>query len=413
MEAVGRLAGGVAHDFNNLLTAILGYSDLVLNRLAPDDPMTPRVEEIRRAGERAANLTRKLLAFSRKQVLAPRVLALDGILEDTVPMLRRLIGEDVELRLLIGRAGNVRADPTQVEQVVMNLVVNARDAMPHGGTLTIETGSIEVTGREAEDHGVTPGPYATFSVADTGVGMDAATRARVFEPFFTTKSKGQGTGLGLSTVYGIVQQSDGFISVDTVHGEGTTFRVALPQVAAAPDEVPTADRAFDAAGGTETILVVEDESSVRRLVKAILERVGYNVLEARDGEDALSVWREQAERIDLVLTDVVMPRLDGPSFVAEILETHPATRVVYLSGYAEGPLNLRRWLQPGHATAQEAVHVGRAGPDSAQCAGPDDGLKTRPHQRGARRCWTVAQIAAGALDCSLGPRQGLEALRCR
>jgi len=335
MEAVGRLAGGIAHDFNNLLTAILGYSDLVLHRLAPDDPMTGRIEEIRRAGERAANLTRKLLAFSRGQVLAPRVLALDGVFEDVAPMLRRLIGEDVELRLAIGLAGNVKADPTQMEQVVMNLVVNARDAMPRGGALTIQTGSMELGEREAAERGVAPGRYATFSVADTGIGMDDATRARLFEPFFTTKSQGRGTGLGLSTVYGIVQQSEGFISVDSTPGKGTTFRVCLPQVEEQPDEVQTAYNLFDTTSGTETILVVEDEDSVRRLITAILERLGYAVLEASNGEDALAVWREHARRIDLVVTDVVMPRLDGPSFVAQIRTTHPDARVIYLSGYAD------------------------------------------------------------------------------
>jgi PAS domain S-box-containing protein len=238
MEAVGRVAGGIAHDFNNLLTAILGYSDIVLHRLPPDDPLTGRVEEIRRAGERAANLTRKLLAFSRKQVMAPSVFDLDGVLEDMAPILRRLIGDDIDLRLKTGSAGHVRTDPTQMEQVIMNLVVNARDAMPHGGTLTIETGRTDLGEQAASVHGVLPGPYAMLDVRDTGIGMDDATRARLFEPFFTTKSRGQGTGLGLSTVYGIVQQSGGFIVVSSREGAGTTFVVHFPSVEADADAAP-------------------------------------------------------------------------------------------------------------------------------------------------------------------------------
>jgi two-component system, cell cycle sensor histidine kinase and response regulator CckA len=335
MEAVGRLAGGIAHDFNNLLTAILGYSDLVLNRLPPDDPMAGRVEEIRRAGERAANLTRKLLAFSRKQVLAPRVLSVDTVLEEMAPMLRRMIGEDVEMRLHTGRAGNVKADPTQLEQVVMNLVVNARDAMPRGGRLTIETGSIDVDGREALDRGVVSGPFAFFSVGDTGTGMDDDTQARLFEPFFTTKLPGRGTGLGLSTVYGAVQQSGGFLLVETRLGAGSTFRVCLPRVEEPAEDVAGASNLFDTAAGTETVLLVEDEESVRRLIRAILDRLGYTVVEARDGQEALEVWQERGRRIDLVITDVVMPRLDGPSLVEAIRRTHPRTPAIYLSGYTE------------------------------------------------------------------------------
>jgi PAS domain S-box-containing protein len=358
MEAVGRLAGGIAHDFNNLLTAILGYSDLVLNRLAPDDPMTGRIEEIRRARERAASLTRKLLAFSRKQVLAPKVIALDGVFEEMAPMLRRLIGEDVELRLRIGRAGNVRADPSQMEQVVMNLVVNARDAMDHGGTLTIQTASIEPDDREVAEQGLPPGPYAVFSITDTGSGMDDATRARLFEPFFTTKSQGKGTGLGLSTVYGVVQQSGGFISVDTKVGAGTTFRVCLPRVAEPADVVASASSVFETATGNETILVVEDEDAVRRLIRAILERLGYTVLEACDGDEALAVWREQSRRIDLIVTDVVMPRLDGPSFVARVRETHPSTPVVYLSGYTDDAMVRREALDPGTPLLQKPFTSG-------------------------------------------------------
>jgi two-component system cell cycle sensor histidine kinase/response regulator CckA len=346
MEAVGRLAGGIAHDFNNLLTAILGYSDLVLHRLAPDDPLTPRVKEIRRAGERAASLTRKLLAFSRKQVLAPSVFELDGIFEDMSPILRRLIGEDIDLRVKTGSAGNVRTDPTQMEQVIMNLVVNARDAMPQGGTLSIETGRVDFSEQAAAERGVSAGPYAMFTVSDTGVGMDEDTQARLFEPFFTTKSRGQGTGLGLATVYGIVQQSGGCIAVSSRVGAGTTFVVCFPRVDAEADDAPGFQRLLDSASGTETVLVVEDEEAVRRLVRAILERLGYSVIEAGDGEEALGVWAEQAPRIDVVVTDVLMPRLDGPSFVARARAIHPLDRLVYLSGYAHDSTTRHQDLDP-------------------------------------------------------------------
>jgi PAS domain S-box-containing protein len=346
MEAVGHLAGGIAHDFNNLLTLILGYSDLVLHRLAPDDPLTGRVEEIRRAGERAANLTRKLLAFSRKQVLTPSVFELDSLFEAIVPILRRVIGEDIDLRLKTCSAGNVRTDPTQMEQVVLNLVVNARDAMPQGGSLTIETGQVDLGEPEASEHGVPAGPYAMFSISDTGLGMDDDTRARLFEPLFTTKSQGQGTGLGLSTVYGIVQQSGGFIAVSSRVGVGTKFVVSLPRVDAEADDAPGSHHALDSASGTETILVVEDEEAVRRLVRAILEQLGYSVIEAGDGEAALTIWAEQARHIDLVVTDVLMPRLDGPSFVARASAIHPVDRLIYLSGHARDATTRHQELDP-------------------------------------------------------------------
>jgi PAS domain S-box-containing protein len=346
MEAVGRLAGGIAHDFNNLLTAILGYSDLALRKLAPTDPVAQRVEEIRRAGERAASLTRKLLAFSRRQVLTPTVFELDRVFQDLAPILRRLIGEDIDLQLRTESAGHVKADPAQVEQVVMNLAVNARDAMPHGGTLAIETGRTELGETEAPVHGVPPGVYATFSVSDNGVGMDDAMRARLFEPFFTTKRRGQGTGLGLSTVYGIVQQSGGAISVSSREGEGTTFVVYLPSVQAEADDPPEASAQVEQAGGNETILVVEDEEAVRRLLHAILERLGYSVIEAADGEEALTIWAEQASRVDLVITDVLMPRLDGPSFIMRASAIHPVGRVIYLSGYASDATMRHQKLDP-------------------------------------------------------------------
>ena len=346
MEAVGRLAGGIAHDFNNLLTAILGYSDLVLNRLEPTDPLVGRVLEIRRAGERAASLTRKLLAFSRRQVLTPSVLDLDSVFEDIAPILGRLIGEDIDLRLFTGAAGRVKADPTQMEQVIMNLVINARDAMPHGGTLTIETGRADIGAEDASAHGVPAGPYAVFSVSDTGVGMDDATRARLFEPFFTTKAPGQGTGLGLSTVYGIVQQSGGFIVVSSREGAGTRFVVHLPRVEAEVEDAARFKGLQDEVTGSETILIVEDEEAVRRLLCAILERLGYSVIAANDGEEALAIWADEAPRIDLVVTDILMPRLDGPSFVARAGAIHPVPRVVYLSGYPNDAAMRRHEIDP-------------------------------------------------------------------
>ncbi len=358
MEAVGRLAGGIAHDFNNLLTAIIGYSDLVLQRMASTDPLVGRVEEIRRAGERAANLTRRLLAFSRKQVLAPSVLDLDGVFRDIAPILSRLIGEDIELRLAIGPAGQVKADPTQMEQVVLNLVVNARDAMPQGGTLSIATGTTVLGERQAAEHGVSAGPYAMFSISDTGVGMDGETRARLFEPFFTTKSPGHGTGLGLSTVYGIVRQSGGFVSVDSRVGVGTRFSVHFPRVEPSADEIESVSGLIDLATGSETVLVVEDEEAVRRLTRAILERLGYSVIEATDGEEALAVWTGRASDIDLVITDVVMPRLDGPSFVARASAIQPVNRLIYLSGYARDATAMRQDLDPSAPLLQKPFTSG-------------------------------------------------------
>jgi PAS domain S-box-containing protein len=348
MEAVGRLAGGIAHDFNNLLTAILGYSDLVLSRLSPTDPIVSRVEEIRRAGERAANLTRKLLAFSRNQVLAPTVLVLDTLLEEMVPMLRRLIGEDIELRVVAGRAGNIKADPTQIEQVVMNLVVNARDAMPSGGQLTIETAPLELdASRGAAWPDIEPGSYATFEVTDTGVGMDEATRLRLFEPFFTTKAKGKGTGLGLSTVYGIVKQSGGFVTVESQKGRGTTFRIGLPHTGESLEDAAPGSPPSETAGGHETILVAEDEDAVRQLIRAILERLGYAVLEARNGDEALALWREKAGGIDLLLTDVVMPRTNGPALAALVRATDPGARIIFMSGHMDEAIVGRGALPPG------------------------------------------------------------------
>jgi signal transduction histidine kinase/ActR/RegA family two-component response regulator len=335
MEAIGRLAGGVAHDFNNLLTVIQGFSELLQTKLAPGTPERAGVDEIAKASERAAALTHQLLAFSRRQVLAPEVLDLNAVLRDLEAMLGRLIGEDVELRLVLApNLGRVRADPGQIQQVVMNLVVNARDAMPHGGQLTIETANVVADEEFLQRHGpVVTGPQVLLAVRDTGVGMDAETQSRIFEPFYTTKPVGGGTGLGLSTVYGVVQQSGGVVLVESAPGEGSSFRVYLPRVEAdvAP---PNGSRgASDAARGSETILLVEDEAQVRALVQGVLQDSGYTVLAASRGDEALGVAAAHAGEIDLLMTDVVMPGLGGRDVAARLAEQHPGLRVLYMSGY--------------------------------------------------------------------------------
>jgi PAS domain S-box-containing protein len=336
MEAVGRLAGGVAHDFNNLLTIITGRTHLVLGRLKGDDPVRRSVEVIQKTADRAAALTRQLLAFSRKQVLQRKVLDLNTMVADVSTMLRRLIGEDVDLLLTPGPgAGRVNADPAQLEQALMNLAVNARDAMPGGGTLGLETDQVRL-GAAPPDRPDTlpPGPYAVLRVMDTGTGMDAATQARIFEPFFTTKEPGKGTGLGLSMVHGIVRQHGGAIHVRSVVGGGTTFEIFLPQVETAADTGGADDTAAPLpATGQETILLVEDESDVRALAREVLERQGYTVLEANDGAQAVAVYEKEGARIDLILTDVVMPRMSGREMVDRVRATRPDMRVLYMSGY--------------------------------------------------------------------------------
>jgi two-component system, cell cycle sensor histidine kinase and response regulator CckA len=347
MEAVGRLAGGIAHDFNNVLTAILGYSDIVLSRLAANDPLRDRVSEIRRAGERAAGLTRQLLTFSRKQVLSPEVLNVDDLIGGLAPMLARLIGANIEFRFEGGCSARVKADPTQIEQVFMNLVVNARDAMPRGGVLRIETGETEFTDAEARfwPH-IRPGRFVTVSVSDTGIGMDEATRARLFEPFFTTKAVGLGTGLGLSTVYGIVQQSGGFVSVESKPGAGSTFCVWLPAVDEEPSAQPPLQPSPESYDGSETVLVAEDEPSVRGLVRASLERLGYRILEANDGREAFDICMRDGANVDLLLTDIVMPNIDGPGLVERLAGARISLPVIYMSGYADESVLHRDDLQP-------------------------------------------------------------------
>ena len=337
MEAVGRLAGGVAHDFNNLLTIIMGRSALLLGRLKAEDPNRKSVELIQKTAARAASLTGQLLAFSRKQVLQRKVLDLNSTVGELSDMLRRLIGEDVDLLLTLGLApARVNADRGQLEQALLNLAVNARDAMPRGGTLGVETDCVEL-GPAPPDRpdALPPGPYAVLRVMDTGVGMDAATQARIFEPFFTTKEPGKGTGLGLSMVHGVVRQHGGAIHVRSVMGGGTTFEIYLPQVEAATLS-STADEAGPRpATGQETILLVEDEEDVRALAREVLERHGHRVLEAGDGLQALQRYEAEGEHIDLILTDVVMPRMSGRELVDRVRARRPAMPVLYMSGYTE------------------------------------------------------------------------------
>ncbi len=336
MEAVGRLAGGVAHDFNNLLTAIIGYSDIVLEKLPVESDNRRAIQEIKKAGERAALLTRQLLAFSRQQVLSPQLLDLNQVVFEMGRLLRRLIGDDIELVTIpASPLGRVKADPTQLEQVLMNLAVNARDAMPHGGRLIIETSNIQVEDNFAIDPvKVTPGPYTLLTVSDTGFGMDAATRARAFDPFFTTKEKGKGTGLGLATVYGIVKQSGGYIWVYSEPGQGTTFKIYLPRV----DEIPEPARVPEVQGtprhGTETVLLVEDNPSVRQLTSRLLRAKGYVVLEAKSGKEALALAEKHPGTIGLLLTDVVMPHLSGQDLAKQMTGKHSEIRVLFMSGYA-------------------------------------------------------------------------------
>jgi PAS domain S-box-containing protein len=336
MEAIGLLAGGVAHDFNNLLTAITGYSELAMRGLPPADPLSADLEQIRRAGERAAALTRQLLTFSRKQVVQPRVLDLNEVVSEMEKMLRRVIGEDVALRTALDPSlGRILADHGQIEQVLMNLAVNARDAMPSGGSLEIETASVTLDDAFARSHvGVTPGPHAVLVVRDTGAGMSEETQGRIFEPFFTTKPVGRGTGLGLSTVYGIVRQWAGFIQVESAVGRGTTFTIHWPCVAAGVADKPRGGERVAAAPGGETILLAEDEAVVRDLTRLILESSGYRVLEASNAGSALLICERHRGPIHLLLSDVIMPEMNGRELGHRLNELRPDMKVLYMSGYA-------------------------------------------------------------------------------
>jgi PAS domain S-box-containing protein len=350
MESVGRLAGGVAHDFNNMLTVINGYAELTKMQLREGDPLREPLEKISRAGIRAASLTQRLLAFSRKLILQPKVLNLNGAVAEMQSMLQRLIGEDVSLEFVPGEdLGSVKADPGQMEQVLMNLAVNGRDAMPTGGMLTIATRNAELDEAHAKHHpSVVPGPHVMVSVTDTGVGMDEATQARIFEPFFTTKAEGQGTGLGLSTVYGIVKQSGGSIWVYSELGRGTTFKIYLPRVAEVPDEAPPV-RSATLARGTETILIVEDDDALRDLAKRILRSAGYTVLTAGNGGEALLLLERHDGPLHLMFTDVVMPGMSGRDLAARLADLRPQMKVLYTSGYTDDAI-LR------HGVLDEGTH---------------------------------------------------------
>jgi two-component system cell cycle sensor histidine kinase/response regulator CckA len=338
MEAIGQLAGGVAHDFNNLLGVIAGYTDLLLKDLGAQHPGTRRAEQIRKAADRAAGLTRQLLAFSRKQVLQPKVLDLNAVVLDVEKMLQRLIGEDIHLVTVLSEAlGRVKADPGQIEQVIVNLSVNARDAMLKGGKLIIETANIDLDSHYAETRSeVRPGPYVLLAVSDTGHGMDEETISRIFEPFFTTKEEGKGTGLGLSTVFGIVKQSGGHVGVYSEVGQGTTFRVYLPRVDDSGEAaVVAAVLSEPRRARGETILLVEDAEALRMMIREMLESAGYEVLAGDSPEEALAVGEAHSGPIHLVLTDVVMPRLSGPQVAERLNAAWPGVKVLYMSGYTD------------------------------------------------------------------------------
>jgi two-component system, cell cycle sensor histidine kinase and response regulator CckA len=356
MEAVGRLAGGVAHDFNNLLSVIMGYTSLSMERTRGDDPLRGQLEEVLRAAERARDLTRQLLAFSRQQVLEPRIVNLNEVIGQLERMLERLIGEDVQFAAIKSPdLGRVRVDPSQIEQVLMNLVVNARDAMPTGGKLTVETANVELDETYAAEHPpVVAGPHVMLAVSDTGHGMDRTTQARIFEPFFTTKEVGRGTGLGLSTVFGVVRQSDGHIWVYSEPGKGAVFKVYFPRVSAEDQEEVQRPRPAPKSG-TETILVLEDEEQVRRVVIAMLVRGGYKVLEAATAAQALAIARQSDQIIDLLLTDVVMPTMSGPEVVKRVRETRPRLKAICMSGYTDETVFRHGILESGVAFLQKPI----------------------------------------------------------
>ncbi|NOX37730.1 MAG: PAS domain S-box protein [Calditrichaeota bacterium] len=357
MEAVGRLAGGVAHDFNNILTIINGYSELLLSQIPQDSPMYKPVQQILMASEKASELTSQLLAFSRRQIVQPRVVNLNEIIRDLTNMLRRLIGEDVDLIIhLDPEAGNVKIDPNQVEQVLMNLVVNARDAMPNGGKLIIETANVELDDHYIEKHmGARQGRYVMLAVTDTGVGMDRETQQHIFEPFFTTKEKGKGTGLGLATVYGIIKQNNGFIWVYSEPGKGSTFKIYLPRVEekAIPSTSSGNRLTADSLQGTETIMVVEDDEAVRKLIRSVLSERGYRLIEARQGREALEIARNLQEPIHLLLTDVVMPEMSGGELAQQIRRYFPDVKVLYISGYTDNMVLREGRLNPGEHFIQK------------------------------------------------------------
>jgi len=334
MDAIGQLSGGIAHDFNNLLTVMIGHSELLEERLARNGTSLRSVEEIKKAGTHAASLTRQLLAFSRQQMMEQQVLDLNGVITDLEKMLRRLIGENIQFETVLDPAlGNIKADPGQMQQVIMNLVVNARDAMPEGGKLLIRTANAEI-GRNFEgDQQLAPGPYVLLEISDTGTGMDAEIQTHIFEPFFTTKEVGKGTGLGLSTVYGVVKQSSGHISVDSAPGHGTTFAIYLPRTAERVAARKPGPCKLENVGGSETLLLVEDASSVRELTREWLTSVGYNVLEAGNPEEAVRIAKQYRQPIHLLVTDVIMPGMNGPALAKILAKIRPDMKLLYISGY--------------------------------------------------------------------------------
>ena len=337
MEAIGRLAGGVAHDFNNLLMVIKGHTELLLNVLPPADHVTRKIEQIDRSADRAAALTRQLLAFSRMQVLQPQVMNLNAIVEEMGKLLPRLIGEDIELAIhMAADLGTIRADGSQMEQVLMNLAVNARDAMPNGGKLLIETSNLELDPGYTSSHPLMkPGSYVQLVVTDNGTGMDAETQARIFEPFFTTKEKGKGTGLGLATVYGIIKQSGGFIWVYSEVGKGTSFKIYLPRVDQPEEHAPVTRATTEVPNGTGTVLLTEDEQDVREIARQFLETGGYKVIEAKDGAEAIRLAAQHRGQIDLLVTDMIMPGMTGQELAVYLQREYPSLGVVFMSGYSE------------------------------------------------------------------------------
>jgi two-component system, cell cycle sensor histidine kinase and response regulator CckA len=349
LEAVARLAAGVAHDFNNILTAISGHSEMLLRQLDAEDARRKNAEQIEKCAYLAAAITRQLLTFSRKQAIEPRVLKINDVIRNVEKMLRRLIGEDVELcTTLDAAAGQIKADPSQLEQVIMNLAVNARDAMPTGGKIVIATANATVEqNRLKEVAALNPGEYVVLSVTDTGTGMTEEVKGHLFEPFFTTKPQGKGTGLGLATCFGIVKQSSGHIELDSESGKGTTFRIYFPRVEDAVEPVGRESLRTQPAGGTETVLLVEDETMVRELAVATLRERGYTVIEASNGEEGLSAGRRHGGKIDLVLTDVVMPVMCGREMADTLRQSHPDTRVLFTSGYSEEVIARHGALRPG------------------------------------------------------------------
>ena len=356
METVGRMVGGVVHDFANLVTLIAGYGDILLNRIGAKDPLRPELEEIAKAANRGARLTAQLLGFTRGQLAQPRAIDLNAIVLDIQRMLRPIIGEYLELEIALGTdVGRVVADPGQMEQVIMNLILNARDAMPQGGRIRIETAGCELDAETAQLHGMQAGPGVLFTISDTGHGIDAAALSRVFEPFFTTKEKGKGTGLGLHTVHRIIKESGGDIWVRSEPGSGATFSICLPRTREGAESGDTRGSERQAAAGRETVLLVEDEEGVRRLLTQVLRKRGYQVIEACNAEEALSIFADRMDGIHLVLTDMVMPGLSGRELAVRLREIGPKLRIVFMSGYTDDVLMRTGALSPGMSFLQKPL----------------------------------------------------------